>query len=565
MAYPKSRIGKRSIKKADLLRDLDPALTEVESELDALTNSVVSTLVDLTALPARVDSLARVTSLGCLFLAVPLGTSVADGITLIEGSNVQWQRIIATSDAKWQLQASWYVNAVSGNDENPGTEALPVRTTDEIQRRWGVDPRLQGPVTITLVQPPTTISLRWFRANASAIVVLQGVPTTLLETTLSAVSPIVAATNHWLSVEGTDIADWTPWLNKRIRFPDRENAIAWVAKTNPEGLGLNVARLSSPFKESNVFSIAARYVPVVGDRILVEEIPTIQDLVLIVDGHTQQSPTTTNMAVRIESLRVSRQGYCKLPPNGGYDMLVRGCDLTYWQETLNANTSMYWDCRIRASKLSPGWFYGCLISDIATRIFTNGLSRGDCYFYATLFETSLSVNGAVALYDCGFFDCVEDALYIEEFARVNQGGYLIGRDNSKYGIWIRFPSQLFYGGGSSTRYLTGASGDIFVYNLGPFPYSSVPFYFGHGSGKATLVAGEVIVSIPNLRSDASIVVTRRTPGGVIGDLSVPDATRLNLGTPTAQVKIVSSSATDTSTVDYMWESPWGGTGGIYRH
>jgi hypothetical protein len=68
-------------------------------------------------------------------------------------------------------------------------------------------------------------------------------------------------------------------------------------------------------------------------------------------------------------------------------------------------------------------------------------------------------------------------------------------------------------------------------------------------GTATLVGGTVTVSTAIIIAGCSIQVTRNTPGGTIGDLSVPLANRV-AGKPGSFV-INSVSGTDTSTVDWF--------------
>ncbi len=73
------------------------------------------------------------------------------------------------------------------------------------------------------------------------------------------------------------------------------------------------------------------------------------------------------------------------------------------------------------------------------------------------------------------------------------------------------------------------------------------------SGTATLVAGTVTVTGVVLTAYSKIHLTRNTPGGAVGDLSAPAASR---NTGTGQFVINSASGTDTSTVDWRIENSW---------
>jgi hypothetical protein len=66
-------------------------------------------------------------------------------------------------------------------------------------------------------------------------------------------------------------------------------------------------------------------------------------------------------------------------------------------------------------------------------------------------------------------------------------------------------------------------------------------------GKATLVGGTVTVATTAVTANSRILVTRNTPGGTVGDLSVPDASYV-AGT---SFVINSASGTDTSTVNWF--------------
>lgn len=67
------------------------------------------------------------------------------------------------------------------------------------------------------------------------------------------------------------------------------------------------------------------------------------------------------------------------------------------------------------------------------------------------------------------------------------------------------------------------------------------------AGTATLVGGTVVVATTAITANSRIMLTRNTPGGTVGDLSAPSASRV-VGT---SFVINSDSGTDTSTVDWM--------------
>lgn len=66
-------------------------------------------------------------------------------------------------------------------------------------------------------------------------------------------------------------------------------------------------------------------------------------------------------------------------------------------------------------------------------------------------------------------------------------------------------------------------------------------------GTATLVAGTVTVPATGLTANSVILLGRNTPGGTLGNLSAPDASRV-VGT---SFDIDSDDVADVSTVDYL--------------
>ena len=70
------------------------------------------------------------------------------------------------------------------------------------------------------------------------------------------------------------------------------------------------------------------------------------------------------------------------------------------------------------------------------------------------------------------------------------------------------------------------------------------------TGVATLVAGTVTVTGVSLTATSTIHLTRNTPGGTVGDLSAPQASRVAGLGGTGQFVLNSANVADVSTVDY---------------
>jgi len=76
---------------------------------------------------------------------------------------------------------------------------------------------------------------------------------------------------------------------------------------------------------------------------------------------------------------------------------------------------------------------------------------------------------------------------------------------------------------------------------------------GYQSGSATLVAGTVTVTDVDLGAQDQILISRSTPGGTVGNLSCPNASRVtsSAAPQTGQFVINSDSAHETSRVDWF--------------
>jgi hypothetical protein len=99
----------------------------------------VANIASLTALNdlSEADNTSRfVNTLLQSFILSKTSVLVVDGITVVATlSGVgRWLRVL-TPVPRWTNQTAWVRNFATGNDENPGTAALPLKTTAEFTRR----------------------------------------------------------------------------------------------------------------------------------------------------------------------------------------------------------------------------------------------------------------------------------------------------------------------------------------------------------------------------------------------------------------------------------------------
>lgn len=123
-------------------------------ELDVVgsSNTVVADLAALALLPVSVDvsDLVWVDTLLVFWHRNPLSTLAPNGITVIPalgGGN--WERMGETTSPQWLTQATWHINATTGDDENDGlTAGTALATHAELVRRWGDYPNWSVAITV---------------------------------------------------------------------------------------------------------------------------------------------------------------------------------------------------------------------------------------------------------------------------------------------------------------------------------------------------------------------------------------------------------------------------------
>lgn len=179
-------------------------------------------------------------------------TLAPDGITVVPASGGgNWLRMEIPSQ-KWLLQPTFYIDPLTGNDENTGlTAGVPLLTFAEWKRRVGT--RLEIPQTL-YIQNDLTENLLFDMDNEQVYVVLQGVRTTLYSGTVTAAQ----AWSTMVNTDGqvTDAAIPVSWtasglVDKLIVLTSGvgTGAAGWVARD----LGGKKARYS-PLIDANTFS-----------------------------------------------------------------------------------------------------------------------------------------------------------------------------------------------------------------------------------------------------------------------------------------------------------------------
>jgi hypothetical protein len=287
MSYPKSRLGKLFIKKADLLRELDAVLSAVEAGLVTTSGdgSIVNTNGDV-----RVGILATDTQHGNR----GGGTLHATATTTVPGflSAADKTKLdTVASTANWAV-TDWYIDGVVGLDSNDGVTALtPLKTGAELLHRLGPYATWSQSVTVHVLANGMidALVLRGLMQFVGTHLDIIGTTTLLLNagalTLYQAVDHTVPRSTH---ISCANVADWTTfqWARLRVTSGASADACAWVALPNPDGVGVDVARVSrfAMINPTSTSSSQNTTNPVVSDTIAIETLPAVPAITLELDG-----------------------------------------------------------------------------------------------------------------------------------------------------------------------------------------------------------------------------------------------------------------------------------------
>jgi len=190
---------------------------------------------------------------------------------------------VLPQDIKWTSRSTWYIDATLGDDSNFGdTSGSPLKTADEIQRRWGPNPLIPQAVTVNVLSTAIDhIYLNGQGLDSTCSITIQGTAVPVLTTTISAFTPYshgtygsVSPTPTILSMSG--IVDNTSYVGKRAHSG---TLFSWLDITNPNGGGLGTVS-SSPWGSIALTGTMAftQANPSVSNSITIENLTTINNI-----------------------------------------------------------------------------------------------------------------------------------------------------------------------------------------------------------------------------------------------------------------------------------------------
>lgn len=203
----------------------------VSGDINTLSLSCLDA-ADLASRPVAAledGDIAFVQSLRSYFAINRTSTTAANGVTIITTPTGvgRWFRL-EIIDPSWAQQADWYIDAVNGSDQNPGTQALPLQSWAEFHRRVTF---LTQSTTVHLVGDFSEPIVGQFGGAPDAI----GQPPTLtIEGTVTVLDSGVITTSAdpdpAANAEGTltsvDIPAWT--AGAIVEADDGAGRLAWA-------------------------------------------------------------------------------------------------------------------------------------------------------------------------------------------------------------------------------------------------------------------------------------------------------------------------------------------------
>jgi hypothetical protein len=461
--------------------------------------------------------------------------------------------------ANWAV-TDWYLDGTTGSDSNDGTSAAtPLKTGAELQRRVGTYAKWDHSVTIHVlangINDPLILRGKLTTTNIHVDVI--GTPTVLASDTLTSYLALNHATPRATEIVGTTIADFTPYVGQRVRITSGANEgwTSWIAKANPNGVGVATARVSPGVALNTTSSslIFSNPVPVASDPFVVESLPPVKQVVIDLDGTYDTSATGALWLKRMYSIQSVDCYDITVRCSGAiglYRSVIFGCKIalvsSWFAHSRDVQLMPILGCCVlpnystTSNELETPVYYSLFLCPGGLVLQNRPIMVTDSLCQGTSINVYCPENylRSIQIFDVA---ATSGSLYVLSSAVVRD----ISGSGNVVGIRVQNGCILQYGGtlnllGSTTDCQLGTAPAI---NLTLTQFKQPNDYAQKGTAK--LVAGSVTVTVPWYSNTIQqVMVTDNTPGGTVGNWTVTQ-------TSTTQFTITSSSALDTSTVNWF--------------
>lgn len=468
--------------------------------------------------------------------------------------------------ANWAV-ADWYIDGTVGNDGNNGTDpGTPLRTGAELCRRLGPYALWGQSVTVHVLANGMTdgLNLRGCLLVAGTHLDVIGTSTTLVADVVASFNPRNHATPVASQISTVGTADLTPYQWRRMRLTTGANvgAIAWIAKSDPAGAGVAIVRTSQWVNLDLVSTSSYRnltVVPAPGDGIAIESLSFVPAVAIDIDGIRDIASGPSSWTKRILSVigigtrnltiaGIASYTYGALP--------IFGCRISNAyvfdnnQNSLGIGSltgcNLYWDDPGSPVYRVPEALVECSLFGDGSPAATN--SQNSLFISNCLFQGLNCQSGdvnTIQATDNQIFDVV-GATSIAFAWKNGRISNLSGTGNAGFGIGLANRSSLSLLGTinllatvSSARLTTAPAINLTL------PQLLQPSDYAQKGTTPAMVAGATTVTVPWYENTVQkVTTTHATFGGTPGVLRVTQ-------TSTTQFTITSSSALDTSTVNWQ--------------
>lgn len=431
-------------------------------------------------------TIAWVQSVRAWFIFDP--TSVATGVSFQvvapPAGTGRWMRQgydCGTFSGDWVAQSAWFLDPISGNDDNDGnTSPTAIASWAELGRRINgqVINQATKVTQVTSVGSTTDVPNIDIMVGATGTLFIQGTATTTSSGTLTAQTALSRATNVPQDVTGS--AGINAFLGQRILFTASGKS-CWLVKD----LGANKIRTTVPVTAFTLPGVA---------------LPAETTLVGNEGYSTQTFTSIPRGSIKIRCLSASGNVFnidqCALSDSVGLKIILQGttgnfgsitnCTMTGTCATFTQPIMLVSNCLVTASTTVTGrmWF-------LAGGTRGNGVVvGGTAAIAAALFDTDFLVQtggiqanalSQITFGTCGIFDSGSDAYTGQAGSlptiqtTVNAGANLLyGSGNTGVGIVMGSGASYFY---VTKPIVTGGGGDTKIGSAAVTAYAAVPFVF----------------------------------------------------------------------------------------
>jgi hypothetical protein len=347
-----------------------------------------------------------------------------------------WIRLGIGSE-RWRTQTVWFVNPISGNDENVGSQVSPIQTFREFSRRIGATGEIPATIDITLTSDALATDKLYISSlsiRPDAMIRVHGVPTTLASGTFTAVTDLNSATQTPPSV--TDAAQaFGAFTNRRMRIVGgaRDGAIAWISlvqaattvRTSAWGIN-NVAAV--PYNPS-----VTLVNPQIGDAYVIESLPILTNFDF--EASKTAQGTQGSETILFESLKIGNSSNDRFN-TGQSNMSISKCSIDlanfYGRDqhvglcNFVGNSTFHTYLLTLRACLQKGGILNTH-SDVTIFIRDQTMAQG--------VPLPRPTNGGfVEVFSAAAFDSSSDGMIVDLESHLRCTGLLWGNNNAAYGI-----------------------------------------------------------------------------------------------------------------------------------